>query len=40
MRNRQLSKAAESYAKTVSMAPDKALIIVGQGRALLAEEQT
>ena len=40
MRNRQFSQAADAYAKAVSMAPDEALILAGQGRALLAAGQT
>ena len=39
MRNRQFSQAADAYSKAVSMAPDQALILAGQGRALLAAGQ-
>ena len=40
MQNKQFSQAADAYAKAVSMAPDQALILAGQGRALLAAGQT
>ena len=39
MRNRQFSQAADAYSKAVSMAPDQALMLAGQGRALLAAGQ-
>ena len=40
MQNKQFSQAADAYAKAVSMAPDQALILAGQGRALLAAGKT